>query len=294
MSKFDITKYDSTKVGIANYLREAGLQSNQACVELVYRDVRDNGGGRFANSEIILASARKLGIQRDEALFEGVFDEGFQDFDCGGTRGLLLSMTKHPINPSNLRNCLHDIYRDQPQLLALNSAAQARREEATERNRMIHELTAGGNFTVVGPDGRKTGFDVDGRPIVFSSNGTSPIGGRGRESDPGFEGMDFAALKQFHATVMEQRRLQSLSPQELRREINPQRQQIFEASTASARPNPAGLELVTSDGAVLRTKRELIRYINTDPANTKRLIQRNGRTDTTLARIFEQILNGEN
>jgi hypothetical protein len=74
----------------------------------------------------------------------------------------------------------------------------------------------------------------------------------------------------------------------------PARQQVFENNTAFARQTPTAVELVTPEGVVIDTKNALIKFVISHPENTRRLLQRNGKTVPELARIFESILNMAN
>lgn len=298
--------YDSTKDRIGGILREHGLLSSSGYVNQTYEIGRAENIN-FADEAAIIRLA-KYGckacrdknqkcnhtVPEDESLWADVFFS-FEDYDTPASRSSILKGTQPPITAERLADTFRDLYSSHPEQLMLTPQARAQREDQADRERMVRELTSAGSFTVTRPDGQKVRFDVDGRPIEFSSSGMTPAAGRGRASDPGFAGMTTEQIRELHKTVLEQRRLQSLTPQELRREINPARQKIFEASTASARPSPNGLQLVNPDnGQPITTKRDLIRFVNADRDNTKRLIQRNGRTDPTLARVFEQILNGAN
>jgi hypothetical protein len=283
--------FDSSKPRIAGILREHGMVSSTAFVNLIYDDIKSKGSN-FLDVQAILNAARRHNVPEDEELWTGVFEEGFEDYNTAANRSLILAETRPPIGTSGLANTLRDIYSSNPDGLVLTQQAYAKRQELAQRNAMIRELTVNGSFVVVRPSGEKVRFDVSGRPIEFTSNGMTPVGGRGRESDPGFEGMDFDDLKKFYDAVMEQRRLQSLSKEELRREINPQRQRTFEASSRSLQVNPAGVDLIDPNtGAVISDKRTLIRVINSSADATKRMLTRNGVTDRTLARRFEELLN---
>jgi hypothetical protein len=131
-------------------------------------------------------------------------------------------------------------------------------------------------------------FDKDGFEIQFSSSG----GGRTKPKGGGFDALSNEEVHDIYLEVTEERRLRGLSKNELKAEINPQRQQKYEASSRSMQPNPLGTQLINPDnGQVIDNKRDLIRFINSGRDNTKRLLQRRGETDKTLAKEFERILN---
>jgi len=308
MSEYEYRRnpLDSTKPRIAGILQEHGLLASSGYVNQIY-EIGLAEKISFMDETAIVRMA-KYGCKKcrdknepcihivpeNEPLWTDVF-QGFEERDTPGNRSMLLSESPRPINAANLSKTFHAIMRsgDPGGKLGVTREEYARQQEQAERERMIRELTANGSFVVVRPSGEKVRFDTSGRPIEFTANGMTPVGGQGRASDPGFDGMDFDALKQFYETVMEQRRLKSLSPAELRKEIAPQRQKALEASSASLRPTPAGgVELVNPDnGQTISDKRSLIRFVNADRDNTKRLIQKNGVTVPALAREFERILN---
>ena len=158
-------------------------------------------------------------------------------------------------------------------------------QRTNEINSITRNYTAG--FKIRTPNGGTKVYDKDGHEIQFSSSG-----GRAKPRDGGFDAMTNDEIHAIYEQVLEQRRLQSMSKEELRSEINPLRQQKYEASSTSLGPNPAGTELIDPDtGQVIATKRDLIRFINSRRDNTQRLLYRNGQTDKTLAREFERILN---
>jgi len=130
-------------------------------------------------------------------------------------------------------------------------------------------------------------FDKDGYEFQYST-----AGGRTKPKGGGFDSMSDADVHAIYLQVAEERRLKGLTKDELKAEINPQRQQKYEASSRSMQPNPLGVELINPDtGAVISDKKSLIRFINSGRDNTKRLLQRRGETDKTLARAFEALLN---
>jgi len=293
MSEYDYRRNpnDATKDRVKGILREHGMVASTAFVNLIYDDVKSKGGN-FLDVQAILNAARRHNVPEDEELWTGVFDEGFADYNTPANRALILGETRPPVGPSGLANTLRDIYSSSPDRLVLTQAAYAARQERIERDRMIRELTANGSFVVIRPDGRKVRYDSEGKPIEFTANGMTPINGRGRESDPGFEGMTTDQIRDLYNAVAEQRRLQGLSKEALRAEINPARQQRYEASSVSLGANPAGVELVHPDtGAIINSKRKLIQAINSKADITKRMLTRNGITDRVLARRFEELLN---
>lgn len=167
--------------------------------------------------------------------------------------------------------------------------------QTNESKRLINELTNNGtqSFVVIRAGGARQRFDVEGRPIEFSQSGMTPKGGAGRSSDPGFDGMSLDQLRELHATVMEQRRLQSMSKEDLRAVVRSQGSARFEAMMSSKIPSSTGIELVNPDtGAAILTRRDLINFINSARENTKRLLFLNGKVDPARARRFEEILNG--
>ena len=167
--------------------------------------------------------------------------------------------------------------------------------EQQERKRLINELTYGGkqSFVVIRPNCSRQRFDVEGRPIEFSQSGMTPSGGAGRLSDPGFAGMTTEDLRTLHANVMQQRKLQSMSKDDLRKIVRTGGEARFEAATTSKLPQPQSVELINPDsGEAISNKTALIKFINLHRENTKRLIQKNGVTVPELARRFEEILNG--
>jgi hypothetical protein len=286
---------DATKDRVKGILREHGLVSSMAFVNQIYDDIKA-GAGNFLDVAAILKSAYEHNVPRDESLWDGVF-EGFEERDTLANRALLLLETLPPINAANLSKTLHRILRagDPGQQLVVTQQEYARQQDQAERESMIRELTAAGSFLVIRPSGEKVRYDTDGRPIEHSANGMTPVGGRGRPSDPGFAGMETDDLRSFYNTVMNQRRMQSMTKEELKAEINPARRQILEASSVSLRPpSTTGVELVNPDnGQVISDKRSLIRYINAGDRNTERLLKTgpNNSTDKAKAREFERILN---
>lgn len=178
-------------------------------------------------------------------------------------------------------------------LTAAGREAQQQLRNVETRTNQINEITNGykSGFKLRSPSGAYHStrtFDKDGFEIEFSSSG----GGRTKPKGGGFDAMTDDEVSAIHAEVMEERRLRGLSKEELKAEINPQRQKAYEASSRSMQPNPLGVELINpDDGTVINTKRDLIRFINSGRDNTKRLLQRRGETDKTLARRFEEILN---
>jgi hypothetical protein len=167
-------------------------------------------------------------------------------------------------------------------------AAQQQQRNVEQRTNEINEITRNysSGFKIRTVNGGIRVFDKDGHEVQFSSSG-----GRAKPRDGGFDGMSDSEINLIYEQVTEQRRLQGLSREALRAEINPVRQQNYESSGNSLGPNPAGVELVTPDGVVITSKRQLINFINAHRDNTKRLITRNGQTDKVLARIFESLLN---
>lgn len=159
-----------------------------------------------------------------------------------------------------------------------------------QRTREINEITRNytAGFKIRTPNGGAKVYDKDGFEIQFSS-----AGGRARPKDGGFDVMTDEEVTAIHAQVMDERRLRSFSKEELKNEIiNPARQQKYEASGKSLGPNPAGVDLIDPNtGAIISDKRTLIRVINSSADATKRMLVRNGVTDRTLARRFEEILN---
>lgn len=158
-------------------------------------------------------------------------------------------------------------------------------QRTNEINEITHNYTSG--FKIRTPNGGTKVFDKDGFEVQFST-----AGGRAKPQGGGFDAMSDAEVHAIYEQVMEQRRLQSMSKEELRAEINPARQKKLEASSTSLGPNPAGVELIDpNSGAIISDKRSLIRVINSSADATKRMLTRNGVTDRTLARRFEELLN---
>jgi hypothetical protein len=99
-------------------------------------------------------------------------------------------------------------------------------------------------------------------------------------------------ISQICEQLRTERRMRGMTKDALRAEIDPNRKKAFEASSRSMQPDPLGTQLINPDnGQVIDNKRDLIRFINSGRDNTKRLLQRRGETDKTLARRFEEILN---
>lgn len=310
--------FDSTKPRIAGILQEHGLLSSQSYVDEIYRIGRAEGINFMDETAIVRlakygctkcreenkererngAKAKECihKVPEDQSLWANVF-QGFDERDTPGNRSMLLSESPRPINAANLSKTFHAIMRsgDPGGKLGVTQEEDARQQEQAERESMIRELTKAGSFVVIRPGGEKVRYDTDGRPIEHSTNGMTPVGGRGRQSDPGFAGMETTDLRNFYNTVTEQRRLRALSPAELKTEINPARRQIFEAASASSRPTPTGgIELINPNtGQVINSKRDLIRYVNSSRYATERLLKTgpNGSTDKNKAREFERILN---
>jgi hypothetical protein len=282
--------FDSTKIRVTNVLREAGYDNKIAFVDEVYKDVRENGGSRFLDNEVIKSSARKLQVPQDDDLWREVFVSN-PDIDTPASRSAVRAYAhKHyvPFEVANLRKVLQILIEENPELLLLTPEATERQRRLETRTREINELTNSytPGFKIRTPNGGIKVYDRDGIEIQFSS-----AGGRGVKGG-GFDEMTDDQVHSIYEQVTEQRRLQSLSKEELRREINPQRQKAFEASSASLGSNPAGIDLIDPNtGAVISDKRTLIRVINSSTDATKRMLTRNGTTDRTLARRFEEILN---
>jgi len=166
--------------------------------------------------------------------------------------------------------------------------AQQQQRDVERRTNEINEITKNysAGFKIRTPNGGIKVYDKDGYEIQFST-----AGGRSARVDGGFDSKTDEEIHAIYEQVTDERRLRSLSKEELKSEIiNPARQQKYEAAGSSLGPNPAGVELVL-DGKVITTKRELINAINAHRDNTKRLLVRNGVTDRVLAKRFEEILN---
>src|SRR5882762_8730541 len=98
MSDFEYRRnpsFDSSKPRIAGILREHGLVSATAFVNLVYEDIKA-GAGNFLDVQAILNAARRHKVPEDESLWEGVF-ENFPERDTPGNRLMLLSESPRPI-----------------------------------------------------------------------------------------------------------------------------------------------------------------------------------------------------
>lgn len=166
--------------------------------------------------------------------------------------------------------------------------AQQQQRNVEQRTNEINEITRNysSGFKIRTVNGGIKVYDKDGFEIQFSSSG-----GRAKPKDGGFDSKTDEEIHSIYEQVMDERCLRSLSKEELKSEIiNPARQQQYEAAGKSLGPNPAGIELVL-DGVVITTKRELINAIKSSNDATKRMLTRNGVTDRTLAKRFEELLN---
>jgi hypothetical protein len=152
-----------------------------------------------------------------------------------------------------------------------------------EINFITRNYTAG--FKIRTPNGGIKVYDRDGHEIQFSSSG-----GRAKPRDGGFDAMTDDEISAICEQVRTERRMRGMTKEGLRAEIDPVRHHKYADSSVSLGPNPAGVELVL-EGKVITTKRELINAINSANDATKRMLTRNGVTDRTLAKRFEEILN---
>jgi hypothetical protein len=291
MYRGDNPNFDSTKIRVAEKLRENGLSDKMAFVDLVYKDVVENGGGRFLDDEVILASAHKLNVPQDDDLWREVFVNNPELDTLASRLAVRTCAQKHYVRfeVANLRNVLLKIIEENPQELLLTPEATERQERLEQRMNEINQITRNytQGFKIRTPNGDIKVYDKDGFEIQFSSSG-----GRAKPRDGGFDAMTNEQVHEYYEQVLEQRRLKDLSKEELRAEINPVRQQKYEASSTSLGPNPAGVELIDPNtGAIISDKRSLIRVINSSADATKRMLTRNGVTDRTLARRFEELLN---
>jgi hypothetical protein len=284
--------FDSTKIRVANVLREAGYSNKIAFVDLVYKDVRENSGSRFLDNNVILSSAHKLQVPQDDDLWREVFVNN-PDIDTPASRSAVGTYGREhyvPFEVANLRKVLQILIEENPEALLLTPEATERQRRLEQRTREINQITNNytSGFKIRTPNGGTRVYDKDGFEIQFSS-----AGGRARPRDAGFDEMTDEQVHSIYEQVAEQRRLQGLSKEALRAEINPVRQQKYESSSVSLGPDPAGVDLVDPNtGAVISDKRTLIRVINSSADATKRMLTRNGVTDRTLARRFEELLNG--
>jgi len=191
------------------------------------------------------------------------------------------------------------------QPFSLNAAAQQAQADVAERAKLIGEIVAGRkNFIVRTNTGQRIEYDAAGRRVEFSASG-----GRAANNVGGFEDMPLDEIRQLHAVVMEQRRLDGLSPQELKDHINKSRQQRYEDSSFSVRASqqpivdssgravvaPTGqtpaFELINPETGVQFTRRELIAFINKDRNNARLLLTtKEGRSKPMAARRLEEIL----
>ena len=154
-----------------------------------------------------------------------------------------------------------------------------------EINQITNNYTSG--FKIRTANGGTRVFGKDGHEILFSSQG-----GRAKPRDAGFDGMSDDEISAICEQLRTERRMRSMTKEGLRAEINPAMKQAWIDKSKHLQPTPLGVQLINPDTRqVIDNKRDLIRFINSGRDNTKRLLQRRGETDKTLARIFESILN---
>src|SRR5438128_2372820 len=146
--EYAIRKYaqlDRTKERVSGILREHGLRSMTAFVNVIYDDIRANHRSEFSEQNIV-AAARRHNVPSDESLWGEVFD-GFQDYDTEGTRSLLLKSAQLPIGAKTLSEELHRRLRDEPTSLALRPEAYAQRQAASQRRQRLNTITGNGEYT---------------------------------------------------------------------------------------------------------------------------------------------------
>ena len=158
-------------------------------------------------------------------------------------------------------------------------------QRTNEINSITNNYTAG--FKIRTSNGGIKVYDRDGQEVQFSR-----AGGRAKPSDGGFDAMTDDEVHALYEQVMEQRRLRSMSKEELRQEINPARKAAYQASSAHLRPTPDGTQLIDPDtGDAITDKATLVRFISARNDNTARLIRdKRGVTIPALAKELERIL----
>jgi hypothetical protein len=279
-----------TRGWIADVLHDDDRAVNEASIGLVYDWIDKNRRRDFTKASYVREAAQALNLASNDDLWREVFANN-PDLDTGASRAAVKALShsvRSPFDVSHLRKALQAVIENTPELLVLTPEATERQRRLEQRAREINQITNNykSGFKIRTPNGGTKVYDKDGIEIQFSS-----AGGRGVKGG-GFDEMTDDQIHSIYEQVTEQRRLQGLSKEQLRSEINPQRQKAFEASSVSLGSNPAGVELVHPDtGAIINSKRELIQAINSKADITKRMLTRNGITDRVLAKRFEFLLN---
>jgi len=194
--------------------------------------------------------------------------------------------------------------------LAKNAIYHEQQADVAERAKLIAEIVNGRKTFIVRTNtGQRIEYDAAGRRVEFSSSG-----GRAANNAGGFEDMTLDQIRELNAVVLEQRRLDSLSPEELKKHINEARQQRYEDSSYSVRTAQQPLtdsqgRAVTEPTLAAKTqqyvlrhpetgeqftdKRSVIRYINSETNAARKLLTfPDGRSRPGAKEALEALLRG--
>ena len=173
-------------------------------------------------------------------------------------------------------------------MFTINRETRDREEAARERERRIAEITNNGTqgFTLRTPNGNKRVYNEKGAEIQFSTR--SGV----RRDDDGFASMSNEDVAAIHAQVMEQRRQRSLSPSELRKEINTVRSQELAKVDGTVKQQPDAYVLRHPlTGKAFADKPELVAFLRNSPNDViSKMLMKNGRVDVLAQNAMNKML----